>query len=137
MVEGDEIKNVTAARSTDSMANERTFLAWTRTSIGIMAFGFVVERFTLFLKQLSILISRTAVEPAHAASPSLGHTSVFGVVVVAVGALLSLLAYVNYHRTERKIAEGKYEAPTLLPVALALVVFSIGMYLMAYLARII
>ena len=31
------------------MANERTFLAWIRTSIGIMAFGFVVEKFALFM----------------------------------------------------------------------------------------
>jgi uncharacterized membrane protein YidH (DUF202 family) len=38
------------------MANERTFLAWVRTSIGIMAFGFVVERFGLFMKQFSLLI---------------------------------------------------------------------------------
>jgi uncharacterized membrane protein YidH (DUF202 family) len=29
------------------MANERTFLAWIRTSIGMMAFGFVVEKFAL------------------------------------------------------------------------------------------
>ena len=38
------------------MANERTFLAWIRTSIGIMAFGFVVEKFALFLKQVSYLL---------------------------------------------------------------------------------
>jgi len=34
------------------MANERTFLAWIRTSIAIMAFGFVVEKFGLFLRQV-------------------------------------------------------------------------------------
>lgn len=34
------------------MANERTFLAWIRTSIGIMAFGFVMEKFALFVKQI-------------------------------------------------------------------------------------
>jgi putative membrane protein len=38
------------------MANERTFLAWIRTSIGIMAFGFVVERFALFLKQVTYIL---------------------------------------------------------------------------------
>ena len=31
------------------MANERTFLAWIRTCIGIMAFGFVIEKFIIFL----------------------------------------------------------------------------------------
>ncbi|MEK7197689.1 MAG: DUF202 domain-containing protein, partial [Nitrospirota bacterium] len=38
------------------MANERTFLAWIRTSIGIMAFGFVVERFSIFVKQVSYFL---------------------------------------------------------------------------------
>ena len=33
----------------DHAANERTFLAWVRTAIAVMAFGFLVERFDLFL----------------------------------------------------------------------------------------
>jgi len=33
-------------------AAERTLLAWNRTSISFMAFGFVVERFGLFLAML-------------------------------------------------------------------------------------
>ena len=37
-------------RYTDHAANERTFLAWVRTSIAIMAFGFLVEKFDLFLE---------------------------------------------------------------------------------------
>ena len=35
----------------DHLANERTFLAWLRTGIGVMVFGFVVVKFSLFLKQ--------------------------------------------------------------------------------------
>ena len=34
------------------MANERTFLAWSRTSISLLAFGFVIERFEIFLKHV-------------------------------------------------------------------------------------
>lgn len=41
------------------MANARTFLAWTRAAIGIMAFGFVVERFALFVRQLSPVLERS------------------------------------------------------------------------------
>ncbi len=37
-------------RYTDHAANERTFLAWVRTAIAVMAFGFLVERFDLFLQ---------------------------------------------------------------------------------------
>src|SRR5262245_47569662 len=34
----------------DHAANERTFLAWERTAIAVMAFGFLVEKFDLFLE---------------------------------------------------------------------------------------
>jgi len=42
-----EIKQVRVQNRRVHLANERTFLAWIRTSIGIMAFGFVVEKFGL------------------------------------------------------------------------------------------
>ena len=47
----------------DRLANERTFLAWVRTSISIMAFGFVVEKFALFLKRLPYLFGRSQEPP--------------------------------------------------------------------------
>ena len=34
----------------DHSANERTFHAWVRTAIAVMAFGFLVEKFDLFLE---------------------------------------------------------------------------------------
>ena len=40
-------------RYSDHAANERTFLAWVRTAIAVMAFGFVIERFDLFLQMLA------------------------------------------------------------------------------------
>ncbi len=52
----EEIKK--QGNTSDHLANERTFLAWIRTSIGIMAFGFVVVKFSLFVKQLSILVGK-------------------------------------------------------------------------------
>jgi putative membrane protein len=33
-------------------ANERTYLAWIRTAIAIMAFGFLIEKFELFVSYL-------------------------------------------------------------------------------------
>jgi putative membrane protein len=39
-------------RYSDHAANERTFLAWVRTAIAVMAFGFVIEKFDLFLQAL-------------------------------------------------------------------------------------
>ena len=43
---------------TDHAANERTFLAWVRTGIAVMAFGFVIEKFNLFV--LTIASSASA-----------------------------------------------------------------------------
>ncbi|MGI0068832.1 MAG: YidH family protein, partial [Nitrosopumilaceae archaeon] len=42
-------------RSTEHLANERTFLAWLRTCIALMGLGFVVARFSLFLREFSIM----------------------------------------------------------------------------------
>ena len=48
-------------RYTDHAANERTFLAWVRTSIAIMAFGFLVEKFDLFLEFASKSLAARAI----------------------------------------------------------------------------
>ena len=40
------------------LANERTFLAWIRTSIAMMAFGFVVEKFALFVKEAEYFLMK-------------------------------------------------------------------------------
>ena len=40
-------------RYSDHAANERTFLAWVRTAIAVMAFGFLIERFDLFLRYIA------------------------------------------------------------------------------------
>lgn len=42
----------------DHAANERTFLAWVRTAIAVMAFGFLVEKFDLFLEIASQTLAR-------------------------------------------------------------------------------
>src|SRR6266446_2325931 len=46
------------SRFTDHAANERTFLAWVRTGIAVIAFGFVIERFNFFI--LAIASSASA-----------------------------------------------------------------------------
>jgi inner membrane protein YidH len=43
-------------RYSDHAANERIFLAWVRTAIAMMAFGFVIERFDLFLRHVAPLL---------------------------------------------------------------------------------
>jgi len=73
------------------MANERTFLAWIRTSIGIMAFGFVVEKFTLFMKQMSVILGKSTKE--YALPPTPGYSAIVGILLVGLGTLLVLLEF--------------------------------------------
>ena len=66
-------------------AAERTMLAWLRTGITIMAFGFVIARFGLFLR---LLQAEGAPAAGHGISPYLGSALVaLGVVATAGGAL--------------------------------------------------
>jgi putative membrane protein len=50
-------------RYSDHAANERTFLAWVRTAIAVMAFGFVIERFDLFLKYATPAAAQGMIAP--------------------------------------------------------------------------
>ena len=109
------------------MANERTFLAWIRTSIAIMAFGFVVEKFSLFVKQLSYYLGNVATPP-----PA-GYSSVFGIILVGLGAIMGVLAFLHYKTVERQIDKDTYVPSMLLGILLTLAVISIGVFLVLYL----
>ena len=111
------------------MANERTFLAWIRTSISIMAFGFVVEKFSLFVKQFSYYLGREATPP-----PA-GYSSVIGIILVALGAAIGVLAFIRYRSVERQIEEDSYAPSKVLSVLLALSVLVIGVFLVLYLVH--
>jgi uncharacterized membrane protein YidH (DUF202 family) len=114
----------------DHMANERTFLAWVRTSIGIMAFGFVVEKFALFMKRLPYLFGENKLSVP--AATSLGYSTVFGILLVAMGALMGLLAFIRYKKVEREILDDTYQPSMLLDVMVATGILAIGIFLVYY-----
>ena len=112
------------------MANERTFLAWIRTSIGIMAFGFVVEKFALFTKEISFILERPVhqeVVPAH------GYSAILGIVLVGLGALMGGLAFIRYKRVRRQIDEDTWEHSIVLDALLTISVLTVGTFLVIYL----
>ena len=113
----------------DHLANERTFLAWIRTSIGIMAFGFVVVKFTLFVKQISLVLQKPVATPGH------GYSSVIGISLVGFGALLSLLAFFRYKITDRQLKNASYKPSGLLTTILTISVMLMGAFLVIYLIR--
>jgi uncharacterized membrane protein YidH (DUF202 family) len=115
------------------MANERTFLAWIRTSIGIMAFGFVVEKFALFIKQMSLLLGKANIE--NVLPPSHGYSAIVGIFLVGLGTLMGLLAFVRYKKVERQIDEDTYQPSSILDILLTISVLAVGIFLVIYLIQ--
>jgi putative membrane protein len=111
----------------DHLANERTFLAWIRTSIGIMAFGFVVVKFSLFVKQLSIALGRPI------GSTGKGYSAVIGIALVAVGAVVTLFAYLRYRKTEKQIDQQDYRHSPMLINLLVGFLMLVSVLLIVYL----
>jgi uncharacterized membrane protein YidH (DUF202 family) len=131
MDETNNKKPSTKVRSpNDHMANERTFLAWIRTSIGLMAFGFVVEKFAFFIKKLSLFLGKSIADESLAFS--LGYSSTFGIFLVAFGALLGVMAFIRYKKVEKEIDEDTYRPSLLLDILLTLLVIGMGSFFVIY-----
>ncbi len=94
-------------RYSDHAANERTFLAWVRTAIAIMAFGFLVEKFDLFV---SIAAQEMAGRKLAAHMPSVaGQTlgNIAGLVLIVLGCATLVLAIVRFRKTALDIDSGE------------------------------
>jgi uncharacterized membrane protein YidH (DUF202 family) len=129
--ERNEVDNKTSGRRHRRvhMANERTFLAWIRTSIAIMGFGFVVEKFSLFVKQLGAYLGKDI------APPTPGYSSIVGIMLVGLGVLMGVLAYFRYKTVEQQIEDDTYQPSKILSVLLFLSVLSVGVFLVLYLVH--
>lgn len=114
----------------DHMANERTFLAWIRTVIGIMAFGFVVEKFAFFIRKFSYFVDKTL--PPETNHSHIEFSSIFGIVLVAMGGLMGILAFIRYKKVEWEINEGNYKPSLLLDIMVTLGIITIGIFLVFY-----
>jgi putative membrane protein len=83
------------------MAAERTFLAWLRTGIALMGFGFVVARFGLFLRELAAGNDPTKLPHASFSLP-------VGIVLIALGIIVNIVAAIRHHRCVRAIDRGQF-----------------------------
>jgi len=118
-------------RYTDHAANERTFLAWVRTSIAIMAFGFLVEKFDLFLEFASKSIA--------ARMPFVGGQlvgNIAGLLLIALGGATMVLAIIRFRQTGLDIdsAETRPGSGDRMDVILAALLVILGAALFVYLS---
>jgi len=118
-------------RYSDHAANERTFLAWVRTAIAVMAFGFVIERFDLFLQAI-----------ASQRQPQLNPTgatfaNAAGLAFIAIGVGMIVISGFRFVQTAKGI-ESENEVPSTgerFDLALAVLIGLLGASLFLYLSR--
>ena len=118
-------------RYSDHAANERTFLAWVRTAIAIMAFGFVIEKFDLFLIALAPQAALKQIAP-HGQK----FANAAGLAFIAIGVIMIVLAGVRFTATAKAIdAEDVKPSPgERFDMALAALIGLLGISLFLYMA---
>ncbi len=94
----------------DHAANERTLLAWIRTGLALMALGFAIARFGLFLRELA--------QVGHMSVPHGIGSAWIGVVFVVLGVVTNGSATIRYTRVRQALVEGQPVTPAGLSVYL-------------------
>jgi uncharacterized protein (DUF302 family)/uncharacterized membrane protein YidH (DUF202 family) len=116
------------ASPSDYLAAERTFLAWIRTGLALMGFGFVVARFGLFLQALQAGASGFQAR-------SYGLSFWFGTGLIVVGVVVNLISARNHVHLVRQLNRGEsgYTRPSSLAIAVAVILAVLGLAMAIYL----
>lgn len=112
--------------TSDHLANERTFLAWIRTSVAVLGLGFVVAKFSVWLRELSARLQEP-VQTRHS-----GLSLPLGIAMMGLGGALAILAAWRYRRVRRAIDRGEEATGEHVVTAVALMVLAMAAALIAY-----
>ena len=122
------------AQLRDYLAEERTFLAWIRTGISLMGFGFVVARFGI-LGNMSYLPQQLPAAQPHELSVWLGA------VLIAIGAIVNLFSARRFMRLVGELNRDRFADRSLskqgviVACFLALLGIAMTIYLTLYLTQ--
>ena len=108
-------------RQREHQANERTFLAWLRTSLALIGFGLAISRFSLFLRQFQATVTQQEVS-----SPPFFNSETLGLSLVVFGIAVIALAAWRYNRVFWQIERGDYRPNRVLVWILTGVVMILG-----------
>ena len=118
----------------DHAANERTFLAWVRTGIAIIAFGFVVEKFNLFVRTLAEASRSESVPRPQLDRFTGGFSHYDGLALIVIGIAVIVISLFRFVKTGQMIddaqshAAGGIKVEVVLAVVLGLIAISMTVY---------
>ena len=110
-------------RQREHQANERTFLAWLRTSIALISFGFAIARFGLFLRQFEPGPTANAQNIA----PTILDSQNLGVGLVVFGIIAIVLAAWRYNQVFWQIERGAYQPSRLAVWVITSIIALLGL----------
>jgi uncharacterized protein (DUF302 family)/uncharacterized membrane protein YidH (DUF202 family) len=115
----------------DYLAAERTFLAWIRTGLALMGFGFVVARFGLFLQALQSGQANFQPRPY-------GPSFWFGTALIVLGVIVNLVSAWSHVRLVRELNRGGtgFTRPSALAVSVAGILAVLGLAMAIYLVSV-
>ncbi len=91
----------TGSLARDHLANERTFLAWVRTALGIVGLGVLLEKFVGTGEQVIATVA--------------------GLAIIIMGGVSLIYAIVRYERVRKLLDDGVFEAAATGPLVIAAV----------------
>lgn len=112
-------------RARDHLANERTFLAWVRTGVALIVFGFAIGRFTIAIRQMMEVQGRV--------SPPGGLSAWFGASAIIAGVLLTSVGLLRYRQTRVQLESGKFEPAGFVVDLVGILTALFGLLLAGYL----
>ncbi len=121
-------ENPNPNRARDHLANERTFLAWVRTGVATIIFGFAIGRFSIALREFMKLQGYKSVTP--------GFTTWLGIISAVGGVLLILAGLGRYRKTKMQLDSNTFEPAGFVIDLVSYLLAIFGLVLAGYLAYI-
>ena len=107
----------------DHLANVRTFLAWVRTAITMMGFGFVVAKFGILLREL----------PGNHIHPNELHfATILGSILVLLGGLFLVLSTLDFVSVRRQIERQVIAFSAAIHLILAAILLAVSLAVAIY-----